>query len=40
MERKTNQLSFLDHAVGDLGGKRTAAFFAVLSMAGCEGKRN
>lgn len=26
MERKTNQLTFLDHVVSDLGGKRTAAF--------------
>ena len=28
MERKTNQLTFLDNAICDLGGKRTAAFFA------------
>ena len=27
MERKTNPLTFLDHVVGDLGGKRTAEFF-------------
>ena len=28
MERKTNQLTFLDNITCDLGGKRTAAFFA------------
>ena len=28
MERKTNQLTFLDNVTRDLGGKRTAAFFA------------
>ena len=28
MERKTNQLTFLDHVVSDLGGKRTTMFFA------------
>ncbi len=28
MERKTNQLTFLDNVVSNLGGKRTAAFFA------------
>lgn len=27
MERKTNQLTFLDNITNDLGGKRTAAFF-------------
>ena len=28
MERRTNQLTFLDNVTRDLGGKRTAAFFA------------
>jgi len=28
MERKNNQLTFLDNVTHDLGGKRTAAFFA------------
>ena len=28
MERKNNQLTFLDNVTSDLGGKRTAAFFA------------
>jgi len=28
MERNTNQLAFLDNITSDLGGKRTAAFFA------------
>ena len=28
MERKTHQLTFLDNVTSDLGGKRTAAFFA------------
>ena len=28
MERKTNQLTFLDNVTHELGGKRTAAFFA------------
>ena len=28
MERKTNQLTFLDTVTRDLGGKRTAVFFA------------
>ena len=28
MERKNNQLTFLDNATSDLGGKRTAEFFA------------
>ncbi len=28
MERKTNQLTFLDNVTRELGGKRTAAFFA------------
>ena len=28
MERKNNQLTFLDNLTSDLGGKRTAAFFA------------
>ncbi|GAG55971.1 unnamed protein product [marine sediment metagenome] len=28
MERKNNQLTFLDNVTRDLGGKRTAAFFA------------
>ena len=28
MERKTHQLTFLDEITSDLGGKRTAAFFA------------
>ncbi|HUV92705.1 MAG TPA: hypothetical protein VMV80_06435 [Anaerolineales bacterium] len=27
-ERKTNQLTFLDNITSDLGGKRTAVFFA------------
>ncbi|MFC1761110.1 hypothetical protein ACFL6U_03420 [Planctomycetota bacterium] len=28
MERKTNQLTFLDDITSGLGGKRTATFFA------------
>ena len=28
MERKNNQLTFLDNVTSGLGGKRTAAFFA------------
>ena len=28
MERNTNQLTFLDDVISDLGGKRTATFFA------------
>lgn len=28
MERKNNQLTFLDNATSNLGGKRTAEFFA------------
>ena len=28
MERKNNQLTFIDNITRNLGGKRTAAFFA------------